>query len=169
MGGSMFRREISTSAEPRRFGGPASAWHIWFAKEPATRNLRTLDPNPHAIPCKSEQYREQKTCSLCRIRTPRQRSATSERTRVMRGQRFESARRLFTIGTDASHYSGISRRALLRGGDHRKLPPTIVLCRTLDEEVFGVYGEHHSHVAAWIVFLGNAHRLTYALGLHRRS
>src|SRR5215210_1097152 len=52
---------------------------------------------------------------------------------------------------------------------HRKTRPPIFLCRTLDEEVFGVYGEHHSHVAAWIVFLGNAHRLTYALGLHRRS
>jgi hypothetical protein len=30
---------------PRRFCGPSSAYYIWVAKEPATRNPRTLDPS----------------------------------------------------------------------------------------------------------------------------
>jgi hypothetical protein len=29
----------------RRFCGPSSVSHIWFAMEPATRNPRTLDPS----------------------------------------------------------------------------------------------------------------------------
>src|SRR5215211_632030 len=85
------------------------------------------------------------------------------------GQRFESARRLCRIGVDPGHYSAVSRRASLHGGDHRKPPPTIALCRTLDEEVFGVYGEDHSHVVAGVAFPCDAHRLAYALSLNRRS
>jgi Polypeptide deformylase len=34
--------------------------------------------------------------------------------------RYESARRLSTIGIDPGHYSAVSRWASLRGGDHRK-------------------------------------------------
>src|SRR5215216_7970254 len=30
---------------PRRFGGPSSSCHLSIAKEPVTRNLRTLDPS----------------------------------------------------------------------------------------------------------------------------
>jgi hypothetical protein len=30
---------------PRRFWGPSGACYIWFAKGPATRNPRTLDPS----------------------------------------------------------------------------------------------------------------------------
>src|SRR5215216_6699273 len=51
----------------------------------------------------------------------------------------------------------------------RRLRQPISLCRTFDEEVFGVYRENNPHVAAWIASPGDAHRLTYALGLHRRS
>src|SRR5215213_10630693 len=47
--------------------------------------------------------------------------------------------------------------------------PRIPLCRTYDEEFFGIYRENYPHVAARIAFPGDAHRLTYALGLHRRS
>jgi hypothetical protein len=79
-----------------------------------------------------------------------------------------SARRLSTIGIDPGHYSGVSRLVLLRGGDHRKARPTIALCRIFDEEVFGVYRENNPHVAAWLASPGDAHRLTYALGPHRR-
>jgi transcriptional regulator with XRE-family HTH domain len=68
------------------------------AKQPATRNPRTLDPNPHAIPCNSGQSREQKIAYLCGICKPLQPSATTDRTLVMRlSQRFESARRLSLI------------------------------------------------------------------------
>src|SRR5215210_2450350 len=57
--------------------------------------LTTLDPNPGAIPCNSEQSRAQKTVYLCEICKPVQHSATTDRTLVERsGQRFESARRL---------------------------------------------------------------------------
>src|SRR5688500_14347775 len=55
-----------------------------------------------------------------------------------------------------------------RPSDRTSRPP-ISLCRTLDEEGSGVYREDYPHVAAWIAFPGDAHRLTYALGLHRRS
>src|SRR5215210_6102736 len=30
---------------PRRFCGPSGACYVWFAKGPATRNPRTLDPS----------------------------------------------------------------------------------------------------------------------------
>jgi hypothetical protein len=67
------------------------------------------------------------------------------------------------------HYSAVSRGVSLQGGDHRRPRPTSALCRTLDEEVFGVYRELHSHVAAGVASPGDAHCLTYALGLNRRS
>src|SRR5919107_6071686 len=70
---------------------------------------------------------------------------------------------------DSGHYSAASRGASLHGGDHRKPPPTIALCRTYDEEAFGIYRENYPHVAAWIAFPCDAHRLAYTLGPHRRS
>jgi hypothetical protein len=41
------RRRLKSlvGSSPRRFWGPSSACYIWFAKEPGTRNLRTLDPS----------------------------------------------------------------------------------------------------------------------------
>src|SRR5215218_9488772 len=66
------------------------------------------------------------------------------------GQRFESARRLSAMHIDSGHYSAASRGASLRGGDHRKPPPTIALCRTFDENLFGIYRENYPHVAAWV-------------------
>jgi hypothetical protein len=39
---------------------------VELEQEPATRNPRTLDPNPHATPCNSGQGREQKIlCLFC--------------------------------------------------------------------------------------------------------
>src|SRR5215217_2875912 len=48
--------------------------------------LTTLDPNPDAIPCNSEQSREQRTAYLCGICKPVQHSATIDRTLVMSGK-----------------------------------------------------------------------------------
>src|SRR5215203_7181866 len=38
--------------------------------------------------------------------------------------------------------------------------------RTSDEELFGVYGEHHLHLTARVTFFDAANRLVYALGAH---
>jgi hypothetical protein len=60
-----------------------------------------FDPNPHATPCNSKQYREQKTLCLGDVSKSLQRSATTDRTLVKRlGQRFESARRLSLLPID---------------------------------------------------------------------
>src|SRR5215212_10099300 len=45
--------------------------------------LTTLDPNPDAIPCNSEQSREQRIAYLCGICKPVQTPATTGRTLVM--------------------------------------------------------------------------------------
>src|SRR3712207_3919583 len=88
---------------------------------------------------------------------------------MSRGKRFESARRLYTLGIDPSDYSALSRWASLYGGDHTKTPPTIALCWTIDEEVFGVDWEDHSHVVAGVAVPSDVRRLAYTLGLRPRS
>jgi hypothetical protein len=52
---------------------------------------------------------------------------------------------------------------LCRGSPQR---PAFGLLRSSGEEAFGVYGEHHPHVAAGVLPLHDAHRPAYALGLH---
>src|SRR5215203_3796800 len=52
---------------------------------------------------------------------------------------------------------------------HRKPRPPISLCRIFDEKAFRVYRENYPYVAAWISVPSDAHRLTYALSLHRLS
>jgi hypothetical protein len=86
MGGSPQRWKTLVGTSPRRFGGPASAWHIWFAKEPATRNLRTLDPSLTltrtqypAIVGNRGNKEPRSYAGKCR---PVQRSATTDRTLV---------------------------------------------------------------------------------------
>src|SRR5215207_4062674 len=48
-GGPTQRLKPLLETSPRRFDGPSSACHIWFAKEPATRKIHgllpLLDPN----------------------------------------------------------------------------------------------------------------------------
>ena len=85
-GRRMRRLKSLVGTSPRRFGGPSSACYIWLATEPrrAIHGLPApIDPNPHAIPCNSEQSREQEIAYLCGICTPLQPSATTDRTLVM--------------------------------------------------------------------------------------
>jgi hypothetical protein len=82
-GRSIRRWKFLIGTSPRRFCGPSSACYIWFAKEPATRNPRTLDPNPDAMPCNRGQHREQEAPFLYGICKPLQLSATTDRTLVM--------------------------------------------------------------------------------------
>src|SRR5215204_1607201 len=44
-GSSTRRWKSLVGTSPRRLCGPSRACHNWFAKEPATRNPRTLDPS----------------------------------------------------------------------------------------------------------------------------
>jgi hypothetical protein len=60
----------------------------WLGQLLRTRNESAdpptlLDPNPHAVPCNSGQYREQITRCLCGICKSVQRPETSDRALVM--------------------------------------------------------------------------------------
>ena len=53
--------------------------------------------------------------------------------------------------------------------NERSAPLLSCLClllRTSDEELLGVYGEHHLHLTARVAFFDAANRLAYALGAH---
>jgi hypothetical protein len=72
--------------------------------------LTTLDPNPDAIPCNSEQSREQRTAYLCEICKPVQHSATPDRTLVMSRKAVRvrsSALCTLCTGTKTSRQKGL--------------------------------------------------------------
>ena len=95
----------------------------------ATRNpwifdtiLPYFDPSPAASPCITEQSKEQKTAYLCEIRNPVQRSATTDRTLVMRlGQQFESARRRFALDYFVATCQAANPQRSSRRGPQRSL------------------------------------------------
>src|ERR671913_1324254 len=87
-----------------------------------------------------------------------------------RGSRWNAAQHPTHLALEVVNTGSATELPVVyRRPSDRKPRPPIFLCRTFDEEVFGVYRKNNPHVAAWIASPGDAHRLTYALGLHCRS
>jgi hypothetical protein len=86
-----------------------------------------LDPNPHAVPCNSGQYREQKSRCLSGICKPVQRSATTDRTLVMsrKAVRVRSSALFFSCKTSRNEKPTMLVSEALSAVDYYPEAPSI--------------------------------------------